>query len=185
MIKKIKFSVTNVIIGINIIVFISALMLNNSNIIYYFFALNSPITSRVITCFTSVFLHGSIMHLLFNMYFLYYMGPILERYLGSLKYLCYYLGCALIAGFITQWFYSGLVIGASGVLYAMVTTCITLDRSDGVRFSMYNSRMLINLLLINIALSFIIPGISIIGHLSGIIAGLIIALIIISCEERR
>ncbi|MFV0424827.1 MAG: rhomboid family intramembrane serine protease [Bacilli bacterium] len=183
--RNLKMSVTNVIIIINIVVFISIAFSGKVNQIYYLFGINSPITSKYITFLTSAFIHGSIMHLLFNMYFLFYMGPILENYLGKNKYLLYYLGCAMLSGFLTEMFSAQLVIGASGILYAMVTTCITLDKSDSVGFTIYNSRALINLLLINIVLTFILPGISIVGHISGIVVGLIAALIIISVKERR
>ncbi len=41
------------------------------------------------------FLHGSLMHLLFNMMALYFFGPIVERYLGGKRYLAFYLLCGI------------------------------------------------------------------------------------------
>ena len=41
------------------------------------------------------FLHGSLMHLMFNMIALYFFGPIVERYLGGKRYLAFYLLCGI------------------------------------------------------------------------------------------
>ncbi len=183
--REIKLSATHIIIGINIGVYLWMILLTNPQLTYTLYALNSPFTNPFITYFTSAFLHGSIMHLLFNMYFLFIMGPILEKYLGTAKFVAYYLLCALLSGFLTSMFATGLVIGASGVLFAIITTCITLDKSDLPDFKIYNSRGLINVLLLNVVITFIVPTISIEGHLSGIVTGLIAALVIMTMKERR
>jgi membrane associated rhomboid family serine protease len=51
----------------------------------------------VLPFFTSMFLHGSWMHVLGNMWFLYIFGDNVEDYLGHFKYLVFYLLCGLIA----------------------------------------------------------------------------------------
>ena len=47
---------------------------------------------------TSMFLHAGILHLLFNMYALYIIGPQLESFFGKAKYLIIYLGSGIIGG---------------------------------------------------------------------------------------
>jgi len=54
-----------------------------------------------ITAFTSMFLHGGWMHLLFNMLYLWIFGNNIEEFLGRLRYLLFYLGCGL-AGLATH-----------------------------------------------------------------------------------
>jgi membrane associated rhomboid family serine protease len=51
----------------------------------------------VVPFFTSMFLHGSWMHVLGNMWFLYIFGDNIEDYLGHFKYLIFYLLCGLLA----------------------------------------------------------------------------------------
>jgi rhomboid family protein len=51
----------------------------------------------ILPFFTSMFLHGSWMHVLGNMWFLYIFGDNIEDYLGHFKYLIFYLLCGLIA----------------------------------------------------------------------------------------
>ena len=69
--------------------------------------------------FTSIFLHGGIMHLLGNMLFLYIFGDNIEDELGSVKFLGFYLGAGILANF-AQYAISPIsdvpVIGASGAV---------------------------------------------------------------------
>ena len=71
------------------------------------------------------FLHGSVMHLLFNMFGLYVFGADLERVWGPRRYLIYYVVCVLSAA-ITQLgvaAFSGTVyptVGASGGVFGLL-----------------------------------------------------------------
>lgn len=53
--------------------------------------------SVYLTLLTSMFMHGSIMHLLGNMLFLWIFGDNVEDYLGALRYLAFYLVCGVLA----------------------------------------------------------------------------------------
>ena len=72
-----------------------------------------------VTMFTSPFLHGSIMHLLGNMLFLYVFADNVEGALGHKRFILFYFGAALAAG-LSQLFASpgGMlpVIGARGAI---------------------------------------------------------------------
>ena len=48
--------------------------------------------------FTYQFMHGGFSHLFFNMFSLWMLGPLLERVLGSRRYLLYYIICGIGAG---------------------------------------------------------------------------------------
>lgn len=182
--KKFNLSVTNMMIAINLTVFAVSTLTIGIGPAAYIFGINSPVTDPYITYITSAFTHGSLMHVAFNMYFLFFIGRMLEQFLKPPMFAVYYLLVAIASGFLTSMFSDALAVGASSVIYAILTTCIALDKSDVVGFNTYNSSILLRILLINIALTFIIPGISIIGHISGIVVGLIAALIIMSVKER-
>ena len=64
---------------------------------------------------TPIFLHGSPMHLLFNMLILWDFGRQLERYLRPLRYLALVLGLAVVSNLV-QYAFEGPSIGMSGVL---------------------------------------------------------------------
>jgi len=56
-----------------------------------------PLAAIVVPLFTSLFLHGSWMHVIGNMWFLYIFGDNVEDYLGHFKYLVFYLLTGVIA----------------------------------------------------------------------------------------
>lgn len=69
--------------------------------------------------FASMFLHGDVLHLAFNMVFLGVFGAGLEHRVGWLRFLAIYLGCGLaasLAQIISNPFSTAAVIGASGAI---------------------------------------------------------------------
>ena len=74
---------------------------------------------------TYAFLHGSLMHLLFNMFGLYMFGSAIEQTLGTRRYVVYYFAC-VVAAAITQLIVLGLTgsfvptVGASGGVFGLV-----------------------------------------------------------------
>jgi membrane associated rhomboid family serine protease len=91
--------ITRNIIIINIVVFIASFLLPQLNDIlaaYYPFSPNFKSWQIV----THMFMHGGIMHILFNMFTLYSFGPILEQSLGDKKYLILYFLSGLGAFFL-------------------------------------------------------------------------------------
>jgi membrane associated rhomboid family serine protease len=74
---------------------------------------------------TYLFMHGGVMHLLFNMFALWMFGMELENDWGSKKFLLYYLMCGIGAGisnlFLAPLFgASGPTVGASGAIYGVL-----------------------------------------------------------------
>lgn len=84
---------------------------------------------------THMFMHGSLMHLLFNMMTLFFFGPMIEMVWGQRRFLIYYLTCGLGAYFIYMgvqaWELSGQgirpsdwnvpMLGASGAIFGILT----------------------------------------------------------------
>jgi membrane associated rhomboid family serine protease len=74
---------------------------------------------------TYMFMHGGLMHLLFNMFALWMFGMELENSWGSKKFLVYYLICGIGAGlsnlFVTPFFTTAApTVGASGAIYGVL-----------------------------------------------------------------
>lgn len=72
-----------------------------------------------LTLFTSIFMHGSILHLLGNMLFLWIFGNNIEDYLGKLKFIIFYLIAGIGASLVHvlfNWNSITPVIGASGAI---------------------------------------------------------------------
>jgi len=81
---------------------------------------------------TYQFLHGDIIHILFNMLGLFFLGPTLERHWGSRKFLIFYLSCGVAGGlFYTalaalNFLWAGPMVGASGAILGMLAACAIL-----------------------------------------------------------
>jgi hypothetical protein len=68
---------------------------------------------------SSMFLHGGILHILMNMWFLYIFGDNIEDRLGHIRYFAFYLFCGVAAGLVhlfTNWSSNIPTIGASGAI---------------------------------------------------------------------
>ncbi len=93
--------ITRNIIIINVVVF-GVFYLLNSSALYMKFAAFYPFSPyfRSWQIITHMFMHGGLMHILFNMFTLYSFGPVLERVLGEKKYLILYFVSGLGAFFL-------------------------------------------------------------------------------------
>lgn len=118
---------------------------------------------------TSVFLHVSLVHILFNMYALTIFGPMLEGALGRLRFLALYLTAGL-AGSVMVYCLTApnqLTLGASGAIYGLFGATFAVFARRGLQL-----QGLVVLMGINIAITFLFPNISWQGHLGGLLAGL-------------
>ncbi len=75
--------------------------------------------------FTAIFLHGSMVHLLYNMFALLLFGFILERLIGSKRFLILFLVSGVVANLFAMNFY-GSSLGASGAIYGVLGAIIVL-----------------------------------------------------------
>lgn len=91
--------ITRNLIIINVVVYLAAFLLPQLDYYlagYYPFSPNFQSWQII----THMFMHGSLMHILFNMFTLYSFGPILEQSLGDKKYLILYFLSGLGAFFL-------------------------------------------------------------------------------------
>lgn len=72
------------------------------------------------------FLHGGLMHILGNMYFLYLFGNNVNDKLGHINYLCLYFGGAVFAGVGHTLLHTNAVLGASGAVAAVTGAYLVL-----------------------------------------------------------
>ena len=115
------------------------------------------------------FLHASVIHLGFNMYLLWILGGAFERYAGPWRLLAVYFS-ALLWGAAGALLLSpdSLTVGASGAVFGLMAALYLLERQRGV--ALLGSSVGV-LLLLNLVITFAIPGISIGGHIGGILGG--------------
>ena len=131
---------------------------------------------------TSGFLHGSPLHLLFNMLILFQIGTSLEGRLGRARFLGVYFSSLVggsIGALLLQPPNTGS-LGASGAVFGLMGAVVVLPKRG--RSPIESS--VAGLLVINLVITFVFPGISIGGHLGGLAAGLLGGLVIRVVGER-
>ena len=113
--------VTYTIIGINSLVFIYQYLIlppESLGHIISTYAL-TPAAPSVITVFTSMFMHGGLMHIIFNMWFLWIFGDNIESVLGHKRFALFYLLCGVGAALLQIQINTGSqipMVGASGAI---------------------------------------------------------------------
>ena len=113
--------VTYTIIGINSLVFIYQYFILPPDLlgpIISTYAL-TPADPSVFTVFTSMFMHGGLMHIIFNMWFLWIFGDNIESVLGHKRYVVFYLICGVGAALAQIQINTGSqipMVGASGAI---------------------------------------------------------------------
>ncbi len=92
-----------------------------------FFLLNSSAISNfeVWRFLTSIFLHGSVIHLMYNLFALALFGSILEKFVGGKKFLFVFFVSGILANLIAVNFYSAS-LGASGAIYGILGCLVIL-----------------------------------------------------------
>jgi membrane associated rhomboid family serine protease len=177
--------VTLTLIGLSVVVFLLQLVTGGTSgtvsraLLYYpFGTIVEP--WRMIT---SVFAHGSIFHLAFNMYTLYIFGQMLEDALGRARFLTLYL----LAGFggsvaVLLLAPGSSVLGASGAIFGLMGAFVVIQRGFGG-----TNRSLLVILGLNLVFPFLIPGsnISWQAHVGGLIVGGVLGLIFLKTRARR
>lgn len=118
---------------------------------------------------TAMFLHYGVIHLLLNMYALYVLGRALEAALGPARFAALYL-IAGIGGNVACYVFTpnALSAGASTAIYGLFAAYFVVLKRLG-----RDASSVIPVIVINVVLTFTIPGISIAGHLGGLVTGAI------------
>jgi membrane associated rhomboid family serine protease len=122
---------------------------------------------------TSAFLHFGIVHLGLNMLSLYFGGRILETIIGRWRFALLYLVSA-VAGSAGALYLNPneVTAGASGAIFGVFGALLVLERKGTIA----TGGQVLGLIAINLVFDFVIPGISIGGHIGGLIAGILIML---------
>jgi membrane associated rhomboid family serine protease len=124
--------------------------------------------------FSSMFLHASILHLGFNMYALWAFGPTLEARYGGPRYLALYIASGLCgsAGALALSAVNQPTVGASGAIFGLLGAYAAIAKLHGAR----DLGGIGAVIAINLVFTLSVPGISIGGHLGGLMGGVVCAL---------
>jgi membrane associated rhomboid family serine protease len=173
-------TVTYALIGICVLLFLGAggsFGGGGGSRVFADFALYGPLVAegeywRLVT---SGFMHSGILHLAFNMYVLYWLGTMLEPALGHVRFAALYFASLLAGSFGVMLLTPDKVtVGASGAVFGLMAAAFVMQQARGINPMQSGLGPVI---LLNIGITFLVPNISIGGHLGGLVGGAIAALL--------
>lgn len=178
-------TVTYLIIGITLVVYALQFVFGRqiTELMLYAGVYSYPGSFQPWRMLTSVLVHGSIFHVLLNMYTLWIFGQTLEPMLGRWRFLTLYVLSGL-AGSLGVLFLSNPgvgVVGASGAIFGLMGAFLVIQRRLGG-----NATQLLVLVGINLVIGFL-PGLNVSwqAHVGGLIGGAVLGLIFVQTRRIR
>lgn len=139
--------------------------------------------------FTAMFLHMGMQHLLNNMMLLFAVGTLIENELGHVKYLITYLVSGTVANYISYIWYVNhneniVAVGASGAIFALIGSIIWILIRNRGHFKGLTTGKMIFAAAMMLYFGFTTPGVGNVAHVSGLIVGFLLTLILYRKPEK-
>ena len=169
--------VTYALILINVFMFLFPLINGTTEEFYNLFASYGPFVKMgdYYRLLTATFMHANIAHLIFNMYALWIIGMQLESFIGKWRYLVVYLFSAISGSLLSVIVTPNAVsVGASGAIFGLLGALLYFGYHYRVYLGTVIKSQIIPLIVINLLLGFMVPGIDNAAHIGGLIGGALI-----------
>ena len=126
---------------------------------------------------TPMFLHGGIMHILFNMFSLFVFGPELEKVAGRLRFLTIYMLAGLFGNLATFFLHGPEYahVGASGAIFGIFGAFAALVYYTKNVLPQLK-QIIIPIIIVSVIMTFSQSGINATAHIAGLIVGFLIGL---------
>lgn len=175
--------ITYALIVLNIMVYLFMLLYDTVDQTYFYALANDYEgiqNGQIYRLITSMFLHSDIIHIACNMYALYILGPVVERYYGKTKFLIIYMLSGILGSIFSAAFMSAdtISIGASGAIFGLLGSIAYFTYYYRATLQGLLRSQILPVILINLALGFMIPGIDVSGHIGGLIGGILVSMAI-------
>lgn len=177
--------VTNIIISINVILFVMMYVFGkgseDSQTLLNFGAFHPLLVNyyhEYYRLITSGFLHIGIAHLLFNNYALYIIGSQVETFFGRARYIIIYLSSIIIGNLLSMIFVNGISAGASGGIFGLLGAILFFGYHYRVYFGTFIKSQIIPVILLNLFIGFALSGINNFAHIGGLIGGVLASMMV-------
>ena len=174
--------ITYVLIAINVFVFLAMYVFGNGSqdsLTLVRFGANVPVliqNGEYYRLITSAFLHIGFIHLLCNNYALLAIGSQLESFLGKIKFLIIYLVSAFFGNLLSLLFTDGISAGASGAIFGLLGSLLYFGYYYRVYLGNLVHSRIIPVIVLNLLIGFMTPGIDNAAHIGGLIGGILITM---------
>ena len=110
------------------------------------------------------------------MYALYVIGSQIENFYGKIKYLIIYIVSGLIGSLFSCVLSDGVSAGASGAIFGLMGSLLYFGYHYRVYLGSVLKSQIIPMIIINLGIGIILPGIDIFAHIGGLIGGVLISM---------
>jgi len=191
--------VTNIIIGINVLIYLVLLILsvNSAGGLGQLGGIDENVLinaggqvnflvaqGQIWRIFTAMFLHFNLIHIGLNMLSLFLIGAAVEVFYGKWRYLLIYLLSGIVGGIATYFFspLDTLAVGASGAIFGVFGALGVFYIVNRRALGRYGAGAITNWVFwlgLNLVFGFSTPGIGIVDHIGGLVAGIVIGALLI------
>lgn len=144
------------------------------------------------TLITAIYLHGGILHILFNVLWIRQLGPIVEDLFGTSRTILLFTISGVVgflfsnyAFIISKHFFIPFTIGASGSIFGLLGALVYYGRHRGGAFGTAVYRQTGQWAIVLFVLGFLMPGINNFAHGGGFIGGYVTATLLGFSEVKR
>mgnify|MGYP006294515209 CR=1 FL=1 len=187
-------SMVNLVLGTSFFLYIASLLADPSAIFQSrgFFGLLSPsmqsldalgMTGRYAmaqgrwwTLITAIYLHGSILHILFNMLWLRQLGHLVEQWFGSGRSFLIFTFSGVLGFYISDMVNIPFTVGASGSIFGLLGALVYFGRKSGGEFGNAVYRQVGTWAIILFVMGFLMPGVNNLAHAGGFAGGYLAAM---------
>lgn len=135
---------------------------------------------------SSMFIHIGLLHLLFNMYALYIIGPQVESFYGKFKYFLIYILSGVSGSILSITFSSNTVsAGASGAIFGLMGALLYFGFFYRNYLGSVIKSQIVPIIILNLVIGFSTSGIDNAAHIGGLIGGILTSLALGVTDKTR
>ena len=183
-----KAYVNGLLIALNVLFFLYLEITGSSENAYFMYTKGAMSVPAVLEdgeyyrLLTAMFMHFGIRHIMNNMLVLFVLGDNLERALGHVKYLIFYLLCGIGSNWVSMMAHSTdtmtVSAGASGAIFGVVGGLLYVVTANKGRLEDLSTRQLVIMIFFSLYLGYTSAGVDNTAHLSGLVIGIVLAIIL-------
>ncbi|MEK8036535.1 MAG: rhomboid family intramembrane serine protease [candidate division NC10 bacterium] len=130
------------------------------------------------TLLTAIYLHGSLLHIAFNLLWIHQLAPAVEQAYGRSRLVLIFTGGGVLGFVISNWAGVGTTIGASGAVFGLLGAMAAYGRSRGGLFGMAVFRQYWQWAVVLFVMGFLMPGVNNFAHAGGFAGGYLTGMIV-------
>jgi rhomboid protease GluP len=175
--QKKKIVLTYVIMGILTLIFLFSVFGYDEWLVFHL-ATNGPFirNGELYRLLSGAFIHIDMMHLFCNCYSLYVVGSQIENFYGKKKFSIIYIFSALCGSLLSIAMHDTYSIGASGAIFGLLGAYAYFGYHYRVYFGTVILKQIAPVIIFNLAIGFMVPGIDNYAHIGGLIGGFLISM---------